>query len=398
MRRATSIAWSLGLMAVALPAAAQTPTPPPPPAAGTNAPAVQPPVLPEDAQKSRDTFDRHIRNIEQRTSRRTKTLGAAYATQLKDLRATLQITGRVRDMAIVHDEIARFAKENTIPALDAVKEPAELRRIVAQLAAQGRDELHADEVEVVAAAARHLQNLGTLGEQMVIGERTGSLEAVEAERDRVMALPGLRAALATSATPPDRAVAGPVAPEAPPADESVEFRKLRMSAPAGEDAGRVMGIAIDAALREDRTRMYQSKTEGSPKLGFSETSAGPIQYKLRVTVSGRNSEIPPDCRLVVEYFRRSLTDGSRSFLSTEEIKIPPVGKNESRTFEMKGVELTQSETRNTTVVGSNRTFSGHELYGFIASLIGPSGRVVIQRFTPQSLGKEVIPVPGKRAP
>lgn len=384
------------LVAVA-PAPAQAPAAPaPPPPAATNGTPVKPAVLPAEAEKSRDAFEIRIRDMDRRAAQLTKTLGAAYSALLKDLRASLQIAGRVRDMALVHDELTRFSKEQTLPAADAIKEPPELRKVVEQLATQARDETHANEIEVVDAASRHLQTLGTLSVQMALGDKAGALSAVEAERDRVITHPRLRAALALSAAVPNRAVLGPAAAEAPPVDAALEIRKLRMYSPAGEDAGRVMSYSIDAAMWEDRTRMYQSKTAGSPKLGQSETMSGPVSYKFRLTVSCRNREVPPDCRLVIEYFRRSVTDGDKSYLSSEELKLPPIARNESRTFEIKGVEMTQSETKATTLYGSNRSLSGHELHGMIVSLLDPSGKVLLQRFTPQSLGKDAVPTPGKR--
>lgn len=399
MVRALSMAGAAGWLAVTLPAASQAPaapTPPPVPVETNAPPAAKAAVLPPEAEKSREAFEARIRDTDRRAAQLAKTLGAAYSALLKDLRASLQIAGRVRDMAMVHDELDRFTKERTIPAVDAIKEPAELRRVVEQLAAQARDETHANEVEVVDAAARHLQTLGTLSVQLALGERGGALSAVETERDRVIVHPRLRSALALSAAVPNRAVLGPAAAEAPPVDAALEIRKLRMYSPAGEDAGRVMSYSIDAAMWEDRTRMYQSKTAGSPKLGQSQTTSGPVSYKFRITIACRNGEIPPDCRLVVEYFRRSLTESDKSYLSAEELKLPPIARNESRTFEIKGVEMTQSETRSTTLYGSNRTLSGHELHGMIVSLLDPSGRVLLQRFTPQSLGKDTVPTPGKR--
>lgn len=391
------------MLAAAIPAAGQAPAAPapPPPAAvpapaATNGAPAKPAPFPAEAEKSREAFEARIRDMDRRAAQLAKTLGAAYAALLKDLRNSLQIAGRVRDMALVHDEMARYAKEQTIPAADAIKEPQELRKIVEQLATQARDETHANEIEVVDAAARHLQTLGSLAVQMALGDKAGVLGAVEAERDRVITHPRLRAALALSAAVPNRAVLGPAATEAPPVDTALEIRKLRMYSPAGEDAGRVMSYSIDAAMWEDRSRMYQSKTAGSPKLGQSETLSGPVAYKIRLTVSCRNREVPPDCRLVIEYFRRSLTDGDKSYLSSEELKLPPIARNENRTFEIKGVETTQSETKSTTLYGSNRTLSGYELHGIIVSLLDPSGKVLLQRFTPQSLGRDAVPTPGKR--
>jgi len=49
-----------------------------------------------------------------------------------------------------------------------------------------------------------------------------------------------------------------------------------------------------------------------------------------------------------------------------------------------------------TQVGSTRNFSGHEFHGLILSVVDPSGRVVFQRFAPQTLGREIVPTPGHR--
>ncbi len=96
---------------------------------------------------------------------------------------------------------------------------------------------------------------------------------------------------------------------------------------------------MEAMVFEDRSRLHQSRTAGAPKLGQLQTVSGPIGYSVRVTLSCRNSDLPADCRLVAEYFKRGLVDGLRSFHAVEEIKLPAMRRGESRTFELKGIEL-----------------------------------------------------------
>ncbi|MCX7818632.1 MAG: hypothetical protein N2652_05415 [Kiritimatiellae bacterium] len=387
------MSWPLCALALAAGAGASTSTALTAAATGSVASAsvsAPAPVSSGDVERSRTEFDRRLQELDARASQIAMVWGAAYLSMLRDLRWVLQSAGRLRDMVAVHDEILRFERERTLPAPEAARSPGEWAALVAQVSAQMKNELYAVEVEIVETAARHLQVIA----QARAGAESEVLSAYDTERDRVVSHPRVRAALAASATPPP-----PLPADANPLPATVgtaDKRRLRLAGPADEDADRAMGYALDITVTEDRSRMHQSRTQGAPKLGQSHTVAGPVLYRFQVTLTTRNAELPADCRLVVEYFKRGLVDGVRSFHASEEIKLPAMRRQESRTFDLKGIELVMSETRTVTQIGSTRNFSGHDFHGLIASIVDPSGRVIFQRYSPQSLGRETVPVPGRR--
>lgn len=375
---------------------ARADAPAPAPEASQPAPALPaPPPLPADAERSRTEFDKRLGEMDQRAAQVTSILGAAYASLLRDLRTRLQAAGRIRDMVAVHDELARYDREKTLPAPEAVPLPSELAKIASRFASQARSEAYTAELEIVEAANRHLQNLASFAAQLSLDGRATVVAVLDAERDRVAAHPRVRAALAGSAGPPPTAPKGLLATQEQD-DPLMEGRKLRMAGPSGEDAERSMAYTLEVTVREDRSRMYQGKVEGPLRMGLSHTVSGPVVYRFHVTLAGRNGEIPPDSRLVAEYFKRGLVDQVRTFHAAEEIKLPKIGRKESRTFDLNGVELVLTETLTVTSIGMNRSFSGHDFYGLIVSVVDASGRILFQRFSPQQLGKEVSPTPGKR--
>ncbi len=126
--------------------ASEPPSPSAPPGVDT--------AVDAEVARSREEFERRLRESEARPAQVAGVWNAAYASLLRDLRGTLQSAGRLREMVLVHDELARHEKDRTLPAPESVKIPPELAGIAALISARMRTDLYAVDREVIEAATR----------------------------------------------------------------------------------------------------------------------------------------------------------------------------------------------------------------------------------------------------
>ena len=357
--------------------------------------------LPKAAQPLREVFENRMTQIDKENERRLMEIGLAYEDKLRQIEYEMQIAGRLRELVAVYDERARFSKTQAPAPIVPGTEPVELKGAQEALQKLYQYAQYSNEISIVRLTGQYLQAMaGARKDAAEAGDDAG-LKAIDEERDRVIALARIRKALKGSLVDPATnlaaaavAAAMGTAISSDITDQRTE-RDLRMYRLSTESPVAVMGYSIGVTLVEDRSKVRGSKTEG--KKTYSESFSGPIGFQPRVTVACRNGEVPPGSRIIIEYFSRSVVDGVRKYVSTEAMTLPGIAKGEQQEFEFKGIWLTRTEGLSATVrVGSSKTYSGDEFHGLIVSLVDGDGRVLVQRFNPQSLDREVSTTPGQR--
>jgi hypothetical protein len=142
------------------------------------------------------------------------------------------------------------------------------------------------------------------------------------------------------------------------------------------------------SLLEDTSRVKVRESVAGASNARSEE--GPVAYTPRVTIAARNAEIPPDAEMTIEYYTRSLTDSGCVRESSETLPLPRVARGESATLEGRGLSLWRSNAVSHSGRGpGSQSYSGRELYGMVITLRDAEGAVLLLRFTPQQLAREV---------
>lgn len=359
--------------------------------------------LPREAVTLKEFFETRLSQLDKENERRLMEIGLAYEDKLRQLEYEMQVAGRLRELINIYDERARFSKTHAAPPAVPGVEPVELKTAQEALQKLYQIAQYTNEVSVMRLAGQYLQSMaGARKNTAEAGDEAG-LKALDEERDRLLAMPRIRRALKGTLVDPSTnsiVLAGTLAGGTGTAISSDENeyrteRELRMYRLSTENVAAVMGYSIGVTMVEDRSKTRQTKSEG--KRTYSESYSGPIGFLPRVTVACRNSEVPPGSRMVIEYFSRSTTDGARKYLSSEAMTLPAVGKGEQQEFEFKGVWITRSEGISSMYrYGTTKSYSGDEFHGIIVSLLDGDGHILVQRFHPQSLDREVTPTPGVR--
>ncbi|MBM4154666.1 MAG: hypothetical protein FJ221_06505 [Lentisphaerae bacterium] len=352
------------------------------------------PDLPREAEVYRAEYEAAVKSSDDATQRLMQGLELTYADRLRQLQYLLQYAGRLRELMAVYDEARRFQARHAPPAPTAATEPAELKLLAEEHLRSLRAAQYSNDVCVTRAAAIYVQNLAILRRSMAERADPDMLLALDAERDGLLTNTRIRKAVAGSLAGPGSLTNQAAVAVDTGSGVEVSDRILRMYGPGNEDVAVVMGYTISVGLTEDTSRVRERLSEGAKTSAKSQDGA--VGYQVRINIGGRNSEVPPGSRLVVEYFSRSLTDNSKKYHSSEQSVLPGIGRGESYTAEFKGISLYRSESVSTSTRGSIRSYSGDEFHGLTVSLLDPEGRVIMQRFHPQSLSREVTDTPGIR--
>ncbi len=338
-------------------------------------------------------FEAAVRAADDSWQKVQRGLEIAYVDRLRQLMYSLQYAGRLRDLLSVYDEYHRFQTKRQLPTPTPAMEPPELRILAEEHVKALRTAEYSNHVAVARAAAVYLQSIAILRRSLAERSDPDVLLQLDAERDRLLTNPRIRIAVASAAAgiviPTNFVVAADASAEQTPNE-----RLLRLYRLGNEDAASLMGYAIEVGMIEDTSRLRETKSEYSRSR--SESRSGTVAYRFRVTISGRNSEVPAGSRVIAEYFSRSMTDGEKKYHSSEQSLLPWIGRGESHTVEFNGISLYRAETLTVASRGSGRSFSGEEFHGIIVSLLDPEGRILVQRFHPQTLSKDVTPTPGRR--
>lgn len=350
-------------------------------------------TLPPEVRTYRNDYEATVRAADDNLQRIQRGLELTYTDKLRQLMYAMQYAGRLRDLLNIYDEYVRFQTKRALPTPTPAMEPPELRLLAEEHVKAVRTAEYSNHVAVARAAAVYLQNLAMLRRTLAERAEPDVLLQIDAERDRLLTNARIRTAVVSAAAGiviPTNFVVAADSPDSPAEGERV----LRLYRLGTEDAATLMAYSIEVGMVEDTSRLRQVKTETTRSR--SESRSGTVVYRFRVTITARNAEVPAGSRVIAEYFARSLTDGSKRYHSSEQTLVPWIGRGESHTVEFNGISLYRSESQTVQSRGSGRSFSGEEFHGIIVSLLDPEGRIMLQRFYPQSLSKDVIATPGMR--
>jgi len=350
-------------------------------------------TVPPEVLNYRSEYEAAVRAADDNLQRVQRGLELTYADKLRQLMYAMQYAGRIRDLISIYDEYVRFQTKRALPTPTPAMEPPELRLLAEEHVKAVRTAEYSNHVAVARAAATYLQNLAFLRRNLAERAEPDVLLQLDAERDRLLTNARVRAAVVSAAAgiviPTNFVVAADTS-----AGPGEGERVLRLYRLGTEDAATLMACSIEVGRTEDTSRLREVKTETTRSR--SESRAGTVVYRFRITITARNAEVPAGSRVIAEYFARSLTDGSKRYHSSEQSLIPWIGRGESHTVEFNGISLYRSESQTIQSRGSGRSYSGEEFHGIIVSLLDPDGRIILQRFHPQSLSKDVIATPGMR--
>lgn len=334
-------------------------------------------VFAADPADARAEFQKALDRIDGSREELNAELQGAYLRRLREIQSELETQGLVRNAVAVFDEISRTTKTKTLPTVPA-PDPVEMRDVQLAAIAKWQQISYSNEHEVVNLAGRYLQFLAQSGK--------GSPE-VDSERERVLLLPRLRAALkATSGNAPDPAALYGTATNA---NGELKFRPLKLATGSGEELAARLNYDLQASMAEDDSKLRTRKTSSALSTTLGED--GLAIYRTRFSVGARSESLPAGCRLVVTYFSRSLVEKERRRENTELIPLPPLAKGESYTADGQGLSVGRSYATTQSTRGyASISSAGSEWYGMVIELQSPDGRTILQRFSPQSLERELL--------
>ena len=341
---------------------------------------------PANLTELRDEFEHELQRLDTAGLAQRNEISDLYLSRLQELELELQSQGQVRGLMGIHDEIARFAKTR-IPPSTATAQPIELRELQDHFLVRWQQTQTSNQMEVVRLAGRYVQTLANLRMPLAEKNDKSRLKALDVERDRVLALPRLRQALKSTETTTDPQ-AYLAQNESAAGKQDVDLRALRLFHAPAEDLETRLGYEVNASLATDESKLRTRK--GTSAGQFSHAEEGYTTYKPYATLICRNKELPSGCRMTISYYSRSLTDREKKRESIETFALPALTKGQTYSIDGKGITL----YRNTAVVTyfrgtPSQSIQGSELFGLIIEVRDENGKTVLQRYTPQSLEREM---------
>lgn len=334
-----------------------------------------------DVAESKAEFEKSLARIVGTQEEQSAELQAAYVRRLREIGLELEGQGLVRGAVVVFDEVSRTLKTKTLPTVPA-SEPVDMRDVQTVVIGKWQQLTYSNEQEVVHLAGRYLQHLAQNR-----GDGAKNANEVDAERERVLLLPRLRAALkTTSGTPPDLAA---LIAAATNGTGNLKFKPLKLAPAESEELTARLNFDLQAMMAEDESRLRARKTSSALSTTFGED--GIAVYRTKFLVGARGETLPVGCRLVVTYYSRSLVERERQRESTETFELPPLAKGESTTVEGRGLAVSRSYSNTQSTRGyASVSVAGQEWYGAIIELLAPDGRSLLKRYSPQSLERELV--------
>lgn len=351
--------------------------------------------LPDDALKTRETFEVGLQMATKEGKKSIDAIGEEYLQQLHEIEKEMQANGQFRGLVTIHQEVVRFTKARTLTGRP-VEEPVELREAQTTFQFKLLQTRYNNDLELIKLAERYVQELAVVREAEVKRGGTSSVRALDEERDRVLGLTALLRALEGTKTPLPSSVealtnmVGNVVTE-----NDRPHRQLDIFRPISEPLQSTIGYTLKVSLAEDISKLKPRRAEGAGSR--SRAIDGLVGYLPRITISCQHGEIPSGSRLIIEYYSRSLTDRSRRRELIEQVVLPRLDRGESYTVDAKGIQIYRSESVASIVrQGVSKSYAGAEFYGLILHVVDPDRRVLVQRFSPQSLDREVSATPPEK--
>jgi hypothetical protein len=344
-------------------------------------------ALPKEALPARETFEVGLQMAEKQGAERLTALGNEYLAQGGVIEREMQSNAQFRALVLVHDELVRFAKVRAMPPRP-IEDPVELRDVQAVFHLRILQVQYSNEFTLVKLAEKYVQELALIRGTLERHGGASALRALDEERDRVIGLTRLRQALDIIKVRPPLSLESLTNNLAEPPEGERVRRILDLCRPANESLQSMIGYTMRVTVYEDLSRLKARKQEGAGVRGRG--LDGQILYTPRITLNCQHGEIASGSRMVIEYFSRSIADRARHRESVESVLLPRIDRGEHHTFEAKGIQLFRSEQVSTIArVGVSRSASGSEFYGLILHVVDPDGRVLLQRFAPQSLERDL---------
>ncbi|MCX6996968.1 MAG: hypothetical protein NTV49_07750, partial [Kiritimatiellaeota bacterium] len=365
-------------------------------------------------------FETSFRDLLRQEGAAAKLLQQRYLADLTALEDSLQAAGnQLSALLAVRSEKARFEQAGDIPdsapstGLPALQKLQNAWR--AQTAGVSREQAR----KIVVASERYLQALANLQKALAANNNARSVDAVKAEKDRLLGNNRVREALALlqmstpappashgPATPPVKTPeSSPVVPAAtvvelgdykfyPPGKEPPlkDLRPLRMDFPTADQRSAQFFYELRVLIMSDKSDYNVSRS--SSYRSSSTTKSGSIANFPRITMASKNRELPEGCKLVIEYFSQPPARANALRReSVERIPLPAITRSQAYTVDAKGIRLSKYEYRDTHY-GLNES-SGRDFYGLIISVFDSGDHLLFQQCTPSTVAAQCTNKPAE---
>ncbi|MCX6995882.1 MAG: hypothetical protein NTV49_02060 [Kiritimatiellaeota bacterium] len=324
-------------------------------------------------------FETAIKETLRQGSAEVKALQKKYSEGLDRLESDLQDQGELKHLIILRDEKRRFLNAPEIPDDAVVSEPEALHGLQTAWQEQMTTQHLARTSRILDAGAKYMRQLSALQKKLVAQMNAAGVEAVKAEKDRLLDDNFIREALASKSAATEMA---PVkvacyAPGKEPPVAPNTLHALQLNYASSELKAAAYYFSLTASL-------YSKVQQVNPD---DETKSSLLLIP-RITLTSKNNEMPERCKLVLEYFSRRAGDGSGAYRRdvAEHMLLPKLMRSQTVVFDGDGVPLAFHATTRKTASGETK--GGREFYGLIISLFTADGKLLFQQCTPSSLIKE----------
>lgn len=335
----------------------------------------------------RTEFDSELARLDKAGLAQRTEIGALYIARLREVQLELQAQGQVRGLVAIGDEILRFSKSSTFPPAPTAAIPVELRTIQEQFLSHLSQAQMSNDMDVVRLTGRHVQALAAARTPFAEKDDKAVVFKFDDERDRVLALPRVRLALKTTeaANDPQAYLAqNGITTNVPASD----YRVVKVFHPQSEDLETRLGYELTVALAQDDSRLSVRKSTGPGTLAHSED--GYTTHKPRLTLLCRNKSLPAGSRLIISYYTRSLVDRERKRASAEAFALPALERGQSHVIDCRGLATYRSVAAIVNLRGApTESVLGSEFYGLVIEILDENNRPILQRFSPQSLERDL---------
>ena len=224
-------------------------------------------------------------------------------------------------------------------------------------------------------------------------DRVDEALAVRAEKERItddlpeeeVSSPAPTLPPVTNAAPVPAYVFYKPGTEPPAAQKDTQKLQPFFASPQARAAGMV--YTLDVAMILSKSKLQTSKNTGTG--WYSKTESGTVSYRPRIFITGRNKSIAAGSKLVVEYFSGDLESSGRQRDCVEIIALPDISKGKTVVVDGKGIGLYRYENEQNYGTGASKSKRGRDFEGLILSLFAPSGALLFQQMTSQTLEKEI---------
>ena len=401
---------------------------PPPTAALTATNKAAPSVAAPDLDAARKQFEANIRDVQRQRREAAKALQQRYLAGLTALEEALQSAGnQLPAMLAVRGEKARFEQSGDIPTSALSAEWPALQKLQLAWRTQTAGGAREQAQKIVAASERYLQNLTLMQKDLAARQDTGSVDAVNAEKERVLgnnlvheALALQQAAASKSrdpSLPPVREPEKPPEPAPPiPAATVVELggykfyppgkepllkdlHPLRLEFPSADQRLTQLFYDLRVAITSAKADLSGNPSlpiyaarggnpghGGSPPRAVIRTKPSNIASIPRITLAARSHELPEGCKMVLEYFSQpSSRANDLRREKVEQIPLPPLPRSRAYTVDARGIALSKNDFYDS---NSGHHTSGREFYGLIVSLFDAANNLLLQQCAPSTLAAQ----------